>query len=299
MSKDVLNYVEDFIAYLRSERGLSENTVASYRRDLIKFAQFLHKKGRSIEEVDLDTLEGFLKELRKERLSIASVSRAISSLRSFFKYLVVYENFPRNPAELLELPRKARKLPEFLTEEEVNRLLNAPDTTELAGIRDRALLELLYATGLRVSELLSLRLGDVDLDEKYVRTVGKGGKERIVPFGDEAARWLEIYLLEVRSKFASRRSGDYIFLNQKGGRLSRTGFWKLLRKYAQKAGIEEGRVYPHVLRHSFATHLLMHGCDLRIVQELLGHSSVTTTQIYTHLDIKRLKEIHRKYHPRS
>jgi len=299
MADDLLSYIEDFVSYMRSERGFSENTVASYRRDLLKLAAYLAKKGISLDDVNLETLEDFLKFLRKSGLKKTSRSRLVSTLRTFFKYLVVYENFPKNPAELLEIPRKDLKLPNVLSEEEVRALIEAPDTSEPAGIRDRALLELLYATGLRVSELLSLRLGDVDLDEDVLRVIGKGNKERVVPFGEAAHLWLERYLIEVRPEFAGSRSGDYIFLNQRGGKLSRTGFWKILRKYALKVGIEEGRVYPHVLRHSFATHLLMRGCDLRVVQELLGHSSVTTTQIYTHLDIKRLKEVHRKYHPRS
>jgi integrase/recombinase XerD len=295
--KDLLSYIESYLTYLLTERGYSKNTIESYRRDLIKFYNFLQAEKKEIMDVDLQLLDRYLTFLKGEGLSDSSRSRAISALRSFFTYISIEEDFPYNPAELLEIPKVKRSLPSYLKEEEVERLLDAPDDTPL-GIRDRALLELLYATGLRVSELLSLRITDVDLENRVLRVYGKGSKERLVPFGEMARIALIRYMKESRPLLALKGINPYLFLNRRGERLSRVGFWKILRKYAKMAGIFS-KVHPHILRHTFATHLLLRGCDLRSLQELLGHSSPATTKVYTHLTIEHLKEVHRKYHPRA
>ena len=291
--------IDEYVTFLLLERGLSQKTVEAYREDLKKFSQFVKKNRLKIEEIEIKDLNKFLEELEKSGYSPATRSRIVSGVRGFFIYLNTEKGLPANPAELLELPKKAKKLPEVLSEEEVERLLSAPDTGTLKGIRDRAILEMLYATGMRVSELSGLKLGNLDLDERFVKVRGKGSKERFVPFGEIARNWLLKYLMDVRPLLDKKKT-DFVFLNLRdGGPISRVSLWRLIKYYGLKAGIPGEKLYPHILRHSFATHLLRNGCDLRTLQLMLGHASIATTQVYTHLDIKYLKEAHRKYHPRT
>ncbi len=291
--------IEDYLSYLLLEKGLSPRSVENYRNDLQKLHDFVKKRGLEISEIEVHHLNDFLTELEKAGYSPATRSRIISGIRGFFLYLSTEKGLPANPTELLELPRSAKKLPEILTEDEVVRLLDSPDTSTSRGIRDKAILEMLYATGMRVSELVSLSLANIDMDERFVKVRGKGSKERFVPFGEIAKDWLERYLTDVRPHF-NKKGSDFVFLNFRNGNpISRVSVWKIIKHYGMLAGIESERLYPHILRHSFATHLLRNGCDLRTLQLLLGHASIATTQVYTHLDIGYLKEAHRKFHPRS
>ncbi len=287
--------VKGFLRHLRLRRGYSENTVKAYEDDLNKLAEFLEREGIPLEEITLPALDRFVASLAG--YSPATRERVIAALRSFFKYLLAERGWEVNPAELLELPKKPKRLPKALTLEEVERLLEAPDPSTPLGLRDKAILELLYSSGLRASELCGLRLLDLDLEEGFVRVSGKGSKERLVPFGVHAARALGEYLTRGRPRLA-KGDAPWLFLNSRGGKLSRVGLWKILRKYALKVGLG-GKVHPHVLRHTFATHMLIGGCDLRTLQELLGHASLSTTQIYTHLKPQELREVHRAFHPRG
>lgn len=285
--------LSQFTNYLRAERGLSPNTVASYRGDAGQFLSYAKKSGGALTP---EVLRGFVQRLRRKGLSPSSISRKVSSLRLFSAFLVQERLRGSDISQDLETPVSVKKLPKVLDQKEVARLLEQPNLSKDLGIRDRAALELLYATGLRVSELLSLKLSDLFLEERLIRCSGKGSKERVVPIGSFAARWVTRYVQEVRPKL--RKGGtDLLILNGRGGRLSRMGFWRILRRYALQAGLKD--VTPHTLRHSFATHLLEGGADLRAVQEMLGHSSLATTQIYTHIDREYLKEVHRLYHPRE
>ncbi len=297
---DATPEIQRFLDYLRTERGYSEHTVQAYARDLALFQAYFRRKRRARSPTDLQVhdLLNFLKHLQEKGYAASSRARLVSTLRSFYRYLVDEEGANANPAELLETPRKGERLPEVLTYAEVVRLLETPDPTTPLGIRDRAMLEFLYATGARVSELVGLRLPDLDLRRGLVRIRGKGRKVRLVPVGDTARHWLQRYLKEVRPHLARRAARDRVFVNARGGPLSRTGFWKILRTTALKAGLGK-RVYPHILRHSFATHLLANGCNLRVLQELLGHASLSTTEVYTHLSIQHLKEVFQRYHPRA
>ena len=291
--------IDDYITFLLLERGLSQKTVDAYREDLKKFSRFVKENRLKIEEIDIKDLNKFLEELEKAGYSPATRSRIVSGIRGFFIFLNTEKGLPANPAELLEIPKKARRLPEVLSEEEVEKLLMAPDVGTPKGLRDRAILEMLYATGMRVSELSGLKMGNLDLDERFVKVSGKGSKERFIPFGEVARDWLLKYLVEVRSRLDKKKT-DFVFLNLRdGGPISRVSIWRLIKFYGLKAGIPQERLYPHILRHSFATHLLRNGCDLRTLQLMLGHASIATTQVYTHLDIKYLKEAHRRYHPRA
>lgn len=289
--------IRQFLNYLALERGYSPHTVSAYRSDLGKFREFLRQEGICLKEVGFEELLRFAAFLAEAGYAASSRMRILSTLRSFFRFLVTEEGWEVNPTELLELPRQSRKLPQVLTESEVAALLRQPQPTTPLGKRDRALLELMYATGVRVSEVIGIRLGDVDLEERLLRVLGKGSKERVIPFGEAAQVALEDYVLHGRPQLL-RRPTDRFFLNRHGRPLSRVGVWKVIKGYAARIGLQD-RVHPHILRHSFATHMLKGGCDLRALQELLGHASITTTQVYTHLDIAYLKEIHRRYHPRG
>ncbi len=290
--------IEDFVRYLLSERGYSKNTAESYRDDLESLGHFLSEKGVDLPDITLPILSEFMVRLDAEGKAPSSRERAVATLRSFFKFLTSELDFPSNPAELLELPRKSKLLPDYLSHEETEVLLAQPDTSSPLGLRDKAILETMYATGLRASETVSLRLLDVDLDESLLRVMGKGSKERLVPFGLPCRRAIEAYLREGRGKLTRGKSSTWLFVNARGGKLSRIALWKILKKYATPIGIAE-RVHPHILRHTFATHMLMGGCDIRALQEMLGHSRLTTTQVYTHLDISRLRELHQRFHPRG
>lgn len=291
-----LRVLERFLNYLSAERGASWNTVESYKRDIEKLLRYCEKRGIKVNSINELQLVDFIKQ-QSEKLSVRSLARLISSIRTFFKYLALAGLVETDPTGLISSPKTLRLLPEFLTREEVDKLLHAPDLSKPEGLRDRAMLELLYATGMRVSELVNLKLREVNLNSNYVRIAGKGGKERIVPFGKEAKKWLERYIIEVRPQFESEQT-PYLFLTRRGKPMTRQGFWKILKHYGIKAGLKN-KITPHVLRHTFATHLLEGGIDLRYLQLFLGHSSLTTTQIYTHVTYKRLRKIYDKYHPRS
>lgn len=290
--------LEQFYHHLQVERGLAPLTLESYASDLQDFREYLHRLGRTAwEEVTLVDLQGYLAELEARGLAATSRARRLSALRQFFRFLQQEEQVAANPVELLDSPRLPLKLPKVLGEEEVAALLAAVDPSTPLGLRDAALLEVLYATGLRVSELVGLTLKQVDLRRGVVRPLGKGRKERLVPMVPQAVEKLRLYLTEGRPRLLKGRDSPYLFLNRRGGRLTRQGFWKILRAYARKANLRQ--LSPHMLRHSFATHLLTRGANLRVLQLLLGHADLATTQIYTHLEADRLKAAHRKAHPRS
>jgi len=286
-----------FLDYLLVEKGAAENTRLAYARDLNKFLDFLSQKKKNYQQIKPDDLSLFLEEQSRAGLSPRSLGRLVSALRGFFRFLLLDGYLTRNPTTALTTPRAWLNLPHFLTVAEVERLLSQPDEAKPQGKRDRAILELLYATGLRVSELAQLKMDQVNLEASFLLCRGKGGKERAVPFGGSACSALKRYLGEVRPLFLKGETAE-VFLTRNGRPFTRQGIWKLLRQYAAMAGLEH-KVSPHVLRHSFATHLLERGADLRSVQIMLGHSQITTTQIYTHLSRQWLREIYDRFHPRA
>ncbi len=292
-------YLDEFIAYLDIERGLSPNTTGSYRTDLEKFSRFLNRKGRrGFEEVARDDVIDFLMAEKDRGLTPRSLSRALVSIRMLFRFLTLEGYLRRDVTEVVESPRLWKILPQVLSIAEVDSLLRQPDISTPLGIRDRAILELLYASGLRASELIGLRVEDINLQSGFVRAWGKGSRERIVPLGSKAARALDEYLRNVRPLLLKGAGSPYLFLSRRGKPFTRQWLWCLLKKYMLGAGIKK-QASPHTLRHSFATHLLSQGADLRVVQEMLGHSNISTTQIYTHVDREHLKEVHRRFHPRG
>ena len=278
---------------------MSPNTVASYARDLAALAEFAEGLDRPIETLRRADLEAFVRHLQSAGQSPRSAARAVASVRGLYRFLLMEKTIESDPAEDLRAPRAWPALPRYLDLEDVDRLLAQPDVASPRGLRDKALIELLYATGLRVTELLSLKPGDVSLDAGYLTCVGKGDKQRIVPFGSAAADWIGRYLREARPRLLKGRKSAWLFVNAKGGgRLSRVGFWKILKEYGIKAGVAR-EISPHVLRHSFATHLLDRGADLRAIQMMLGHADLSTTQIYTHVLEARLRAVYDKFHPRK
>lgn len=287
---------DQFISHMRVERGLSENTIQSYSRDLIRFYQYLEKRNLSPLKVHQEHITDYIKKLHGA-VSIRSAARNLSALKMFFRFLVYDGKIENSPARLINTPKLPSKLPGVLSLEDVDRLLSQPDSTTPLGQRDKAMLELLYATGLRVSELVGLKLPNVNQEAGYVRTVGKGSKERLVPMGGKALEALKNYLEDGRVQLTKKRVVPHLFLNARGRPLTRQGFWKIIKQYGLKAGLK-GSITPHILRHSFASHLLDCGADLRAVQVMLGHADISTTQIYTHVTRERLKQIHEKYHPR-
>lgn len=290
--------LEQFYHHLGAERGLAPLTLESYAHDLQDFREFLRQLNREAwEEATMEDLQDYLSSLQSRGLSARSRARRLSALRQFFRFLQREERLPANPVELLDSPRLPLKLPKVLSEQEVEALLGAVDPSTPQGQRDAALLEVLYATGLRVSELVGLTLKQVDLRRGVIRPLGKGQKERLVPMVPQAVAKLKQYLSEGRPQLLKGKNSLFVFVNQRGGALSRQGFWKILQRYARLAGL--GRLSPHTLRHSFATHLLARGANLRVLQLLLGHADLATTQIYTHLDVERLRSTHKKAHPRS
>jgi integrase/recombinase XerD len=292
-------YLDRYLDHLRVERRLSPMTVASYRGDLVRFFRHLAQMGiREPSGVNQNVLVRYLLDLKtRAGLSERSISRGISALRSYFRFLRWEESLPVDPTEFIDSPRTWRKLPSVLSRADVERLLDATGG-KANSLRDRAILELMYATGVRVSELVNLSVNDLNIREGYVRVMGKGKKERVVPVGRTAVAWIKRYLREQRPQLGKRRRADNLFLNRRGGALTRVGVWKILKHCLQVSGI--GRAAsPHTLRHSFATHLLEGGADLRAVQEMLGHSDISTTQIYTHVSREYLREVHRTYHPRG
>ncbi len=291
--------IRDFLNWLAVERGLSRNTIVSYRSDLIFFKDFCARKGFNPLGPDgRGAVSAYLLQLKNDGRTSATISRRLAALKSLFRFLISEGYLDTDPTENMESPKKVQKLPRVLTTAEVDKLLAQPRAGTPSGLRDKAMLELLYATGIRVSELVSLDRGSVNLEEGYIRCVGKGSKERIVPMGQVAARFTEAYLQRARAKLMGSKNSQALFLNRYGNKMTRQGFWKIIKKYTARAGIKKD-ITPHTLRHSFATHLLENGADLRSVQELLGHADISTTQIYTHLTGNRIKEVYRKTHPRA
>lgn len=291
--------IDEFIHYLAVERGLAENTLVSYRRDLAQFSTFLAKeKVDRIEQTTKTVIVAYLLSLQKGGRAPATISRHLAALKSFYHFLLNEKVVEKDPTTNLESPKLEKRLPRVLSVGEVELLLNQPQLRDPTGLRDKAMLELLYATGIRVSELISLDLEHVNLEVGYIRCFGKGSKERIVPLGSIAKHCVSEYLQKGRVKLIKINSEKALFVNHHGRRMTRQGFWKIIKKYARVAGIQKA-ITPHTLRHSFATHLLENGADLRSVQEMLGHADITTTQIYTHLTKGRLKEVYSKTHPRA
>ena len=290
-------YISEYTDFLKIEKRQSQNTVESYRRDVSRFAKYL--SNNQLDGSKTSDVRSFLVFLRNEEgLAPSSVARCLSSLKSFYNFLYVESLISENPIETIASPRPWRKLPNVMSMQEVDALIAAPDINTLAGVRDLAMLELMYATGLRVSELVSLKMSAVNLEVGYLRTLGKGAKERIVPIGDIAKTTIENYVINARPLFQKKYTSEDLFLTRFGNAMTRQGFWKILKKYSIKAKIE-GPVSPHALRHAFATHLLERGADLRSVQMMLGHSDISTTQIYTHVLRQRMREVHERFHPRA
>jgi integrase/recombinase XerD len=296
----VENAIESFIRYLAIERGLSDAYQLSTQRSLTEFARWCvgTRKIESFKAVTLPVLSEYLGDKKKAGLSAASIKLIVVALKIFFRFLAGKREILRDPTDALALPRIERYLPETLNELQVEKLLNSVDTKAPRGLRDRAMLELLYASGLRISELANARLENFNPDEGTIRVVGKGNKTRMVPVGRKACEALAVYLSTERSKLVKRRTGNEIFLSERGTKLTTARIWQIVKEKARHAGLEKN-IYPHLLRHSFATHLLSNGADLRIIQEMLGHADISTTQVYTHVDQQRLKAVHRQFHPRA
>lgn len=291
--------LKKFEYFLTLEKGLADNSIKSYKNDIINFSNYLQNTTiSSFEKIDRKIIESFIAELNSLELSHSTKSRYISSIRAFFNFLLERGKVMHNPTEEIELPKAYKELPEVLSVDEIEKILAMPPTNSKAGIRDKAMLEVLYGCGLRVSELIGLKQTNLMIDSEIIRVFGKGSKERIVPIGSSAIKHLNKYL-SIRIEFSDpQKSGDFVFLNQRGSSLSRMGVWKIISKYAKQSNIDK-QVHPHMFRHSFATHLLEGGADLRAVQEMLGHSDISTTQIYTHIDREYIKEVHRSFHPRA
>jgi len=291
--------VDEYLTYLRDVRRMSANTLESYARDLALLAAFAEKRGTAVEDLCREDLEAFVRQLMSSGLAPRSVARAVACVRGFYRFAALERKQDNSAADDLRPPRAWAALPKSLSLEDVDRLLAQPDTSTPRGLRDKAMIETLYATGLRVSELVTLRAGDLNLTDGYLTCIGKGDKQRMVPLGHEAADWVRRYIREGRPHLLKKKSSPWLFVNARGGTaLSRVGFWKVLKEYGLKAGIARG-LSPHVLRHSFATHLLERGADLRMIQVMLGHADLSTTQIYTHVLEARLRAVYDKFHPRK
>jgi len=290
--------IDEYLTYLRDVRRMSPNTLESYARDLALLAAFAEKRQAALETLQRQDLEAFVRQLMSSGLAPRSVARAVACVRGFYRFVTVERKQDHSPADDLHPPRAWPALPRFLSLEEVDHLLEQPDTDTPRGLRDKALIEVLYATGLRVSELVALRAGDLNLEEGYLTCIGKGDKQRMVPLGHQAADWVRRYIRDGRPALLRKKTSPWLFVNARdGGPLSRVGFWKVLKAYGVKAGLSRD-LSPHVLRHSFATHLLERGADLRMIQVMLGHADLSTTQIYTHVLEARLRTVYDKFHPR-
>jgi integrase/recombinase XerD len=290
--------VETFLSYLTVERGLARNTIDSYRKDLLCYWDYLHlRRIESLSKTDKEVITDFMSSQKDKGLSSNSIARRLAAIKSFYRFLVRERILKSDPTNLMETPKLWKKIPETLSVEEVEKLIMQPDVRNRTGIRDRAILDILYSTGMRVSEAVGLKLDSVNFDIGFVRCIGKGNKERIVPLGKQARLILKKYLEVARPEFLKKKTSDSLFLNRSGGKISRQSLWKIIKKYARTARIKKP-ICPHILRHSFATHLLEGGADLRSVQEMLGHSDISTTQIYTHINKDRLRAIHKMFHPR-
>jgi len=290
--------IDSYLNFLAVEKGASLHTLEAYGRDLGRYAQFMSKKGIGAAQIKPDGIISFLGELKLQGLSSRSLNRVLAAMRGFHKFLLREKAAQEDPAAHIELAKTWLHLPDTLSREEMERLLNAPDPSSAAGLRDRAMLELMYATGLRVSELITLTVNNLNEQTGFLIAFGKGGKERIVPVGRVAIGYVQQYLDSVRPGLAKRGSSNILFLGRSGKGLTRQAFWKIVRKYANKAALAKN-IHPHTFRHSFATHLLEGGADLRSVQIMLGHADISTTQIYTHVTRDRLREVHKKFHPRG
>lgn len=295
--------IDAYLDHLRVERRLADHTLESYARDLRGLSRFAAGEGRSVESLDRHALEAHVRDLMAGGLSPRSVARAVAAIRGFYRFLVLDRRLDCSPADELTPPRAWPALPRHLSIDDVDQLIAQPDVETPFGLRDRAMIELLYATGMRVSELINVRAADLHLDEEYLTCVGKGNKERLIPIGAQAADWVRRYQRTGRARLAERaratnRSDPRLFLNGRGGGISRVGFWKVLTAYGRRAGIAQA-LSPHVLRHSFATHLLERGADLRAIQMMLGHADLSTTQIYTHVLEARLRSVYERFHPRA
>ncbi len=297
---DLKGQIEDYLRYSQIERGLSENTITAYRQDLYEFLDFIKEEGMTSWPIKAVDIDAFLARQRDLDKATSSISRMISSLRKFYQWLARQDIQKINPMLEIDPPKKEHRLPVALTEEEVTTLLKQPDVDKKLGLRDRALLETMYATGIRVSELINLKLKDLHEDLKLVKVLGKGSKERLIPISEVALSWIKRYEKKVRDPLLlqKNKSSEFIFLNNRGEALTRQAVWQIIKRYCKMAGIEKD-VTPHTLRHTFATHLLENGADLRVVQEILGHSDISTTQIYTNLTQKHILQVYKKTHPRT
>jgi integrase/recombinase XerD len=291
--------LDQFLHYLIVEKGLAKKTIEAYSHDLNRFVRHFKKKGtEDLTKASKLDVRAFLMVLKREGLSSRTIARNLVALRTFFRFLIQEGSLEVNPAEELESPATAKKLPGTLSLTEVERLLEQPDVGTLLGMRDRAMLEVLYATGMRVSELVQLPTHQINLEGGFVLLYGKGSKERVVPLGSEAMKWVTLYLKRVRGSLEKGKESPFLFINRSGKGMSRQRFWRSMKNYGQKAGLRK-RITPHLLRHSFASHLLERGADLRSVQMMLGHADISTTQIYTHVAGERLKKVHQRHHPRG
>lgn len=291
--------IKEFLDYSIFEKGLSNNTIASYARDLSRYNGYLAKNGVDVCKAVSANITGHLTGLIGVGLSVRSYTRSLIAIRGLYRYLYKKKLINENPCDNIDLPRFNQKLPDFLTIEEVDKLLSAPSADTVRGLRDKAMIETLYATGLRVSELIGLKLNGVDLQKGYITAFGKGSKERAVPLGESAMLWLQRYIEQSRPELTKGKTSQYLFLTARHARMTRQNFWVLIKKMAMTACISARRIRPHILRHSFATHMLERGADLRMVQAMLGHSDISTTQIYTHITKERLKKQHNATHPRG
>ncbi len=291
--------LDEFLSYLSVERGLSKNTISSYKTDLIHFISHIEAKGiKDIERIQRDEITSYLLSLKDKGISSNSISRALVAIKMFYKFLVQEHLTKEDVAGVLESPRLVRSLPNVLGIAEVDRLIAAPDVRDWIGIRDKAAIELMYATGMRVSEMVELTIDGLNLDVGFIKCIGKGNKERIVPLGKNAKDAIMRYMERVRPRLLKDKQDAHLFLSRLGKKISRQSFWKMIKRNAKMARIKK-EIAPHTLRHSFATHLLERGADLRVVQEMLGHADISTTQIYTHINKERLKSIHKQFHPRA
>ncbi len=293
-------FLKEYLGYLKLEKNLSVNTVSAYKNDLGSFIRFLEEhKIADPSQIESRLIIKFFTNLEKVGLTSSSAARYFSSLKGFLNYLFANDYIKSNPIEKVSPPKLAKNLPGVLSFAEIEKILSMPNVSTTLGVRDKTILEVFYACGLRISELISLKLSDLYLNEEMIRVFGKGSKERIVPIGSSAINWIEVYLSKSRSLLQKKiKSENYLFLNNRGSKLSRMGVWKIVDKYIKESGIEKS-AHPHTFRHSFATHLIEGGADLRSVQEMLGHADISTTQIYTHIDREFIKQVHKQFHPRG
>lgn len=298
LPQELLHCQDLFLHYLAAEKRLSDNTIASYQADISSFLLFLAPKKIPLQQLSATHIRDFFSACKKKGISIRSNARRLSCLRSFFRFLQSEKIIEHDPSALLDLPKSGRTLPEYLSQNEVHRLLHSQGEKTAIAIRNTAMLYLLYATGMRVSELVTLQTSSININAGFVRVLGKGSKERLIPFNDKAKEKISLYLQHSRKLLLKNKQSHFLFVTNRASAMSRLRFWQIIRETAYMAEIDK-KISPHMLRHSFATHLLEHGADLRSVQVMLGHSDIATTQIYTHVDNKRLKALHKKFHPRS